>query len=131
MQEVRGFNHLTLNVGNLEKTISFYTEILQMTLCHRGRRDAYLEWGNAWICIVEEPDFASVPARVLGMNHIAFYIEESGFQSAVRLLRERGVTIVRGPLKRGAGWSVNFLDNNGIEFELHTSTLAERMSVWS
>lgn len=129
--QVEGFNHLTLNVRNLDDTITFYTDILRMTLRHRGRSDAYLEWGSAWICIVEKRDFPDVPPPRLGLNHVAFYIEESGFQRAVSQLIDHGVTLVRGPLRRGSGWTVNFIENNGIEFELHTSTLQERLAVWT
>lgn len=129
--QVEGFNHLTLNVRNLDDTITFYTDILRMTLRHRGRSDAYLEWGSAWICIVEKRDFPDVPPHRLGLNHVAFYIEESDFQRAVSQLIDHGVTLVRGPLRRGSGWTVNFIENNGIEFELHTSTLQERLAVWT
>jgi len=66
----------------------------------------------------------------LGMDHIAFYISEEHFYDAVELLKKHQVPIVRGPIQRGVGMSVNFLDPDGTELELHTSTLEERMKVW-
>jgi catechol-2,3-dioxygenase len=127
---VESFNHITLNVKNLQTTIEFYTDILGMTLRHQGNKDAYLEWGTAWICIIEKPEFQEIDPEQIGVDHIAFFITEEHFPSAVRILKENNVSIVRGPIQRGVGWAVNFLDPNGIQFELHTSTLEERMSVW-
>lgn len=101
-----------------------------MTLKHIGNKDAYLEWGNAWICIIEKSNFDMANRNHLGMDHLAFYIEERYFDEAVNLLKKENVTILRGPIKRGTGWTVNFLEPNGIEFELHTATLDDRMKVW-
>jgi catechol 2,3-dioxygenase-like lactoylglutathione lyase family enzyme len=64
-----------------------------------------------------------------GIHHIAFSIDEKGFFEAVQRLKEKEVRIVRGPLKRGEGWSVNFLAPDNVQFELHTSNLQERMEV--
>jgi len=127
---VRGFNHLTINVQNLARALDFYTQVLGMTIRHRGATDAYLEWGTAWICLVEQKNYAENKDRQLGVDHIAFYIEDEHFQDAVKVLQENDVHIVRGPVKRGLGWSINFLDPDGTQLELHTSNLEERMKVW-
>lgn len=64
------------------------------------------------------------------MDHIAFSIAEADFEDAVQLLKKAEVPIVRGPLRRGEGWAVNFLDPDGTQMELHTSDLQQRMAVW-
>lgn len=56
---VSGFNHLTLRVRNLEQSLRFYCGLLGMKLVHKGRKDVYLEWGNAWICLLERPEESS------------------------------------------------------------------------
>jgi catechol 2,3-dioxygenase-like lactoylglutathione lyase family enzyme len=61
---------------------------------------------------------------------VAFFIDEQDFAEAVKKLKANDVTIVREPTRRGRGLSVNFLDPDGTQLELHTSTLAERMKVW-
>ncbi|MOA58059.1 Metallothiol transferase FosB [compost metagenome] len=68
---------------------------------------------------------------VIGIDHIAFSIAEEHFEEALQVLRTHEVRIIRGPVKRGVGWTVNFLDPDGIQLELHTSNLRERMSVWN
>jgi RimJ/RimL family protein N-acetyltransferase/catechol 2,3-dioxygenase-like lactoylglutathione lyase family enzyme len=126
---LKGFSHVTIDVANLDSSLEFYVETLQMQLVHRGRRDAYLEWGVAWVCLQERPDLAP-PNPQLGVDHVAFYIDSNEFHAAVEVLRQSNIPIVRGPVHRGGGWTVNFLDPDGTELELHTATLAERMMVW-
>lgn len=42
--KVQGFNHVTVNVSNLSRSLNFYTGILGLQLIHKGNTDAYLEW---------------------------------------------------------------------------------------
>jgi hypothetical protein len=37
---------------------------------------------------------------------------------------------VRNPVERGGGMTVNFLDPDGTELELHTGDLRRRVEVW-
>jgi catechol 2,3-dioxygenase-like lactoylglutathione lyase family enzyme len=128
--KLAGFNHVTIRVKDLRRSLAFYRDVLGMTVVHLGRTDAYLDGGGAWVCLVEkaQSDFPSDTAP--GVDHVAFSIAESDFDDAVEQLKRHGVTIVRGPILRGQGWTVNFLDPDGTQLELHTSNLAERMEVW-
>ncbi|AIQ59318.1 VOC family protein [Paenibacillus borealis] len=128
--KVTGFSHITLNVRDLQTSLDFYHGILGMTIRHRGRTDAYLEWGSAWVCLIERAGTEEHAEGFAGMDHVAFYIAENDFKEAVDILHHNNVTIVRGPIQRGTGWSINFLDPDGIQLELHTSTLDERMEIW-
>lgn len=128
---VQGFSHVTIRVKDLQRSLGFYRDVLGMKAIHIGRKDAYLEWGSAWVCIMEKPGNLPQTKKTLGVDHIAFFIPPASFDEAVQILRKHGVTVVRGPLQRGAGRSVNFLDPDGTELELHTSTLQERMTVWT
>jgi len=126
---MRSFSHVTINISNLDQSLRFYTETLGMKLVHQGRGDAYLEWGTAWICLQERPGLAAQQSQ-LGVDHVALYIAEDGFHTMVEVLRTAATPIVRGPVERGGGWTVNFLDPDGTQLEFHTATLAERMEVW-
>jgi metallothiol transferase len=125
---VTGFSHVTISVNDLSRSLLFYLDLLEMQLMHRGDSDAYLQWGTAWVCLIEDRAGAAHGSQRIA--HIAFHSEEQDFPQAVTRLRQANVPIVRGPIRRGLGWSINFLDPDGAELELHTSTLAERMSVW-
>lgn len=127
--DVLGFNHLTLRVKQLAKSLPFYCDVLGMTLVHRGRTDVYLSWGDAWICLLEKPEEAGSP-QGLGMDHVAFSISEEAFFAAVNTLREKRVPLVREPIERGGGWSVQFTDPDGLVLELFTGDLQKRMKQW-
>ena len=128
--KVQGFNHVTIKVSDIKASLHFYVDVLGMKLVHSGTTDAYLEWGSAWVCLIEKAQFDDQGEEQLGVDHVAFSISEEDFQEAVEILKEKDVPIVRGPLKRGQGWSINFLDPDGTQLELHTSNLQERMKVW-
>lgn len=128
--KVQGFSHVTINVRDLERSINFYTGILGLNMRHRGNKDAYLEWGSAWICLIERDRCSEHTEEQAGVDHVAFYIPEEHFDEAVKSLQDNHVKIVREAIKRGTGWSINFLDPDGTQLELHTSNLEERMKVW-
>lgn len=127
--ETKGFSHVTINVSSLEPSLRFYTGTLGMKLVHQGRRDAYLEWGSAWICLQERPELTSQKSQ-LGVDHVALYVAPTEFHSMVEVLRAANTPMLRGPVERGGGWTVNFVDPDGTQLEFHTGTLAERMKVW-
>lgn len=66
-----------------------------------------------------------------GMDHVAFTMEEKEFFQAVSLLKTRHVEMVREPVFRGGGWSVQFKDPDGIVLELFTGNLEKRMTHWT
>lgn len=128
--KVTGFNHVTVRVSDLNRSLSFYREVLGMELVHRGRTDAYLEWGDAWICLLQIANPRPHDSQALAVDHVAFSIADADFPAAVQSLQAAEVTIVRGPLERGGGQVVNFLDPDGNQWELYTGSLHERMKIW-
>lgn len=65
------------------------------------------------------------------MDHVAFTIREPDFFHAVSLLKKNQVEMVREPVFRGGGWSVQFKDPDGIVLELFTGNLEKRMIHWT
>jgi catechol 2,3-dioxygenase-like lactoylglutathione lyase family enzyme/ribosomal protein S18 acetylase RimI-like enzyme len=124
-----GFSHVTINVSDLERSIAFYVGTLGLKLVHRARQDAYLEWGEAWICLQERPMLPMARPQ-FGVDHVAFYIPQNELKAAVDALKAANVPMIRGPVERGGGWTVNFLDPDGTQLEFHSGTLGERMKVW-
>ncbi len=127
---IKGFNHITLNVNALDESLLFYEGILGMKKVHLGNTDAYLESGSAWICLLEKKNLKTAENEVPGVNHFAFSVDKEDFNYFVQRLKEFQVPIVRGPIERGGGLVVNFLDPNGIELELNTADLKTRMKEW-
>lgn len=128
MFEIGGLNHITIFVADMATSLEFYQQILGMKVIHQGSEYAYLEAGKTWFCISQQK-LQPKQANQLGIHHMALTINEEDFDHVVAHLRANGVTIIREPLIRGVGKSVNFLDPDGVEWEFHTSNLAERMNV--
>lgn len=126
--ETHGLNHITLFVKDLQRSLRFYTETLRMRVVHAGEGYAYLESGTTWFCLSEQPLPDDAPATN-GVHHIALTVSRNDFEAAVEHLRCHQVPIVREPVLRGIGQSVNFLDPDGVQWEFHCSNLAERMTV--
>ncbi|OYD07286.1 VOC family protein [Paludifilum halophilum] len=128
--KVTGFNHVTIRVSCLSESLRFYRDVLGMELVHRGRTDAYLEWGTAWVCLVEKKESTPAQEMSLGVDHVAFSIGREDFDEAVRRLQAFKVQVIRGPEERGGGRVLNFLDPDHTQLELYTGSLQERMKVW-
>jgi catechol 2,3-dioxygenase-like lactoylglutathione lyase family enzyme len=126
--DAKGFNHATIYVTDLERSLRFYRDTLGMRPAYVGPGEAHLEWGSAWVCLLEEAEpGAAVPEAAPRLDHLAFTVSERDFGAAVEVLRDAGVRIVRGPVERG-GMTVNSLDPDGTE--LHTGDLRRRVEVW-
>jgi metallothiol transferase len=128
MFSTHGLNHITIYVQDLARSLRFYTEILRMRLVRQGPDYAYLESGSTWFAISHQPSLAKVQAQK-GVNHLALTVRPEDFDAAVEHLRRHEVPIVREPILRGVGRTVNFLDPDGLQWEFHSSNLAERLTV--
>ena len=101
---VTGFNHVTIGVADLAASLEFYQGTLGMAVAHRGDHDAYLEWGEAWICLIERGPTASPPqAGASGVDHVAFSIADADFDGTVELLRSAGCASSADPNGGGLG----------------------------
>lgn len=128
MFTVNGLNHITIFVQDLERSLQFYTEVLRMHVVRKGDGYAYLEAGSTWFCISQQAKDRLQPEQ-FGVHHMALSVDPADFDEALAHLRSHNVTIVREPITRGVGKTVNFLDPDGLQWEFHTSNLAERMTV--
>ncbi|MGC2047970.1 MAG: lactoylglutathione lyase [Gallionella sp.] len=118
--------HTMLRVGNLDRSIAFYTEVLEMKLLHRneypdgkftlafiGYQDekdgAVIELTYNWG--VEKYDLGS------GYGHIA--IEVDNAYKACELVRQKGGLVAReaGPMKHGKTIIAFISDPDGYKIE--------------
>lgn len=128
--KVTGFNHVTIRVSNLSESLTFYREVLGMELVHQGNTYVYLSWGEVWVCLIEIKNPQKSTTQILGIDHIAFSIDETDFYDAVNQLKVHQVPIIRGPIERGGGLTIQFLDPDETLLELFTGNLKKRMKIW-
>ena len=121
------FLHTMLRVGNLERSLAFYTEVLEMRLL---RKSDYPDgkFTLAFVGYTEESDGAVLELTYnwdtssydLGnaYGHIALEVEDA--YAACDRIRERGGKVVReaGPMKHGTTVIAFVEDPDGYKIEL-------------
>lgn len=123
---VIGFDHVNLRSHNLERAIDFYTGVLGLRLVRVERdaagaiRFASLRIGAGLIDL--QPSDAEWSAERTGLNHFCLLIEPTDLDALAQRLRESGVTITEGPVRRqgafGFGQALYILDPDGHGIEL-------------
>ncbi|RVT40550.1 fosfomycin resistance glutathione transferase [Rheinheimera sediminis] len=117
---LKGLNHITIAVSNLEQSLLFYCDLLGMKAHVRWDKGAYLSLGDLWFCL--SCDKVS-PAT--DYSHVAFDIAEHDFPAFVTKLRQAGVTEWKQNTSEGD--SLYLLDPDGHQLEVHCGALQSRL----
>lgn len=123
---LQGLNHLTLAVANLDNSLSFYRDILQLEPQARWDDGAYLSCGWLWLCLSHDEARHYVPAENSDYTHYAFTISKADFAHFSGRLQNAGVKVWKKNSSEGE--SFYFLDPDGHKLEIHVGTLAERLA---
>ena len=126
--ETRGYDHVNLACRDIERSIRFYTEVLNLPLC---RCDRNQQGAITFVSVQAGPSIIDLmPARPgtepeiakLGMNHLALEIAPCDADALVEQLRTQGVEVYEGPVRRqgakGMGIAVYLRDPDGHGVEL-------------
>ncbi|MBD9605229.1 catechol 2,3-dioxygenase-like lactoylglutathione lyase family enzyme [Pseudomonas sp. PvR086] len=119
-----GLNHLTLAVTDLNRSVAFYRDLLQLQLSATWDTGAYLSLPGLWLCLSFDPRRESTPAA--DYTHYAFSLEAVDFLPFVERLRSANVREWRD--NRSEGASFYFLDPDGHNLEAHVGSLASRLA---
>lgn len=119
--------HTMLRVGDLDKSIAFYTEVLGMTLLRRkdypdGRFTlAFVGYGNeAENSVLELTHNWDTPSYDLGNGYGHIAIEVNDVYKACEQIKSSGGKVVReaGPMMHGASILAFVEDPDGYKIEL-------------
>jgi catechol 2,3-dioxygenase-like lactoylglutathione lyase family enzyme len=120
---VRGLNHITLAVVNLERSLAFYQGVLGLSVRAIWPAGAYLEAGSLWLCLSVDPAAAAGPND--DYTHIAFDVDAEQFgEFSKRVAAD-------APCwrdNRSEGASLYILDPDGHRMELHVGSLESRLA---
>jgi glyoxylase I family protein len=132
--KITELDHIVLNVGDIDRSIAFYTEVLglkaeRMQEFKEGKvgfpsvrinGDTIIDLFPVKTEGVREQQSGQKPQR--NLNHFCLVTEKEDFSGVVDYLKERKVSIVQGPISRwgarGRATSVYFLDPDGNEVEI-------------
>jgi len=127
---VKGLNHMTFSVSDLDRSIHFYNSVFNAKLLVKGENTAYFDVSGIWLALNVEKD---IPRNEIkeSYTHIAFTIDEADFSRAYDTLKKLGVHILTGrPRDEKDKKSIYFTDPDGHKFEFHTGTLQDRLDYY-
>ena len=125
MSGIRGLNHVTLAVTDVERSVAFYRDLLGLRLRAHWPEGAYLEAGALWLCLSHDP---AAGAELRGdYTHIAFDVAEEGFDARAARVGQ-AAPIWRE--NRSEGRSLYVLDPDGHKLELHVGDLETRLTAY-
>jgi len=121
---LKGLNHLTLAVTDLDRSFAFYKDLLGFKPAAIWNTGAYLSLGSLWLCL--SLDARRAAAADPDYTHVAFDIAQDEFAAfRARLL---GADVVEWRQNKSEGDSFYFLDPDGHQLEAHVGNLASRLA---
>lgn len=76
---ITGINHINLSVHDLTESLTFYVDVLGLTLLAKWDQGAYLRAGDLWFCLNLDKHTKKFPSAEY--THLAFHVEPENFAS--------------------------------------------------
>ena len=121
---IKGLNHITLAVSDLDTSFSFYTSILDCQPLAKWSRGAYLLAGDVWLCLSVNSNTHSEPQP--DYTHLAFSVDLDEFERWRSRLAQHHVSEWKQNTSEGD--SIYFLDPDGHKLELHIGDWRSRLA---
>jgi catechol 2,3-dioxygenase-like lactoylglutathione lyase family enzyme len=124
MLKPSGLDHVGLIVTDLDASLAFYQrlglEVLRTSGPNaEGVRSAVVRVGRQELNVFSRPGLvAAGKESPVGMDHFCLRMEAASVDELIADLRQAGLDIVRGPVKRRDGTSLFLSDPDGVRVEL-------------
>ena len=121
---IRGINHITLSIRDVEDSFAFYRDVLGLQPVAKWPKGAYFVAGELWIALVFDHFAREEP--LAEYTHIAFTVTAEQFDvMAQKIGAASGVKLWQENWTEGE--SLYFMDPNGHKLEIHASDLETRL----
>ncbi len=122
---ITALNHITLAVGNIEKSFAFYRDVIGLRPLVLWDKGAYFLVGDEddgfWFCL--NVDEKREPTACY--THYAFSVRPENFQRTVKKISDSGAVIFKD--NTSPGDSLYFLDPDGHKLEIHVGDWRTRV----
>jgi catechol 2,3-dioxygenase len=118
--------HVHLKVRDAERSIDFYTDVLDLSVTERHDRYAFLSWGTRHhdVALQAVGEDAAGPGPGVGLYHAAFEVAgNDGLRAVYEALQAREVSV--SPVDHGIARALYFEDPDGNGLEVYADTRAE------
>jgi catechol 2,3-dioxygenase-like lactoylglutathione lyase family enzyme len=117
MVVIENLDHISLGTSNLEKSIAFYSDILDCEVIEKNEKFALLELDRIIIKLNYIPDY-KFPIKNPAAFTISFNLDVDDFTNAIIELEEKKIPIVYGPIPVEGGETLLIKDPDGHWIEL-------------
>lgn len=124
MLKPTGLDHVGLLVADMERSLQFYRALgLQVLRTSgpdaKGVRSAVIKVGGQELNVFSSLDLVRVDtAKAVGMDHFCLRMAAASIEELMADVRQAGLEVVRGPIKRRDGTSLFLSDPDGVRVEL-------------
>ncbi|MDE8602560.1 VOC family protein [Marinomonas sp. RSW2] len=116
----KGFNHLTLSVSDLDRSMDFYCDFLGFCGEVRWATGAYLSYGDCWLCLS-----LGVASPSQDYTHFAFTFDS---ESMLKIHQKEAFEMaIQWQKNTSEGDSLYLEDPDGHKLELHSGSLNTRL----
>ena|SRR5665648_50196 len=120
---IKGMNHITLGVLNIERSFQFYKEIIGLKPLCKWDQGAYFLANDFWFCLNVDKNRVPNPCY----THYAFSVQSDDFEAMSQRIIQSGAYIFKG--NTSPGESLYFLDPDGHKLEIHASDWQSRVAI--
>lgn len=117
---ISDINHITLAVKDIDRSFSFYSEVLRFMPLVKWDCGAYFLVGDFWFCLNVDANREANKCY----THYAFTVDEKDFESISQRIIDSGAKIFKDNSSPGS--SLYFLDPDGHKLEIHIGDWRER-----
>lgn len=118
---ITGINHITLAIKNLNKSFTFYANVLGFKPLVRWDKGAYFLAGDFWFCLNVDANQRPTPCY----THYAFTVTQEQFDEMSKAIIQSSIKIFKE--NTSPDDSLYFLDPDGHKLEIHVGNWQSRL----
>ena len=118
---IRGINHITISVKDIDSAFDFYGNILKLKPIMKSNRSAYFCAGKTWIALDERKPFE--PSA--NYSHICFHVSKNEYGKLIEQIKQSGIQ--EWQQNETEGDSLYLFDDSKNKLEIHSASLKERI----